>query len=151
MTRSASTVACLLALGACQSESELRFVSTLDAQTNGVQFSQDGNQSHVGMSGMTCTVSTEWGCPTDDADLPTEREVVLDHLDGQTLAASDSAVHVIDGSGWIREADIPVPQVIAAPPCTSTRCKTSPRIMRDVSALIGTIVAISVAQSDAGA
>lgn len=106
-----TVIVCLALLSACQSESELRFVSTLDAPTNGVRFSADGNESHVGMSGMTCTVSTEWGCPTDDADLPTEREVVLDHYEDRTLAASDGFVHEIDAGGWIRDADKAIPQV----------------------------------------
>lgn len=112
--RSASTLVLLATLAACQSESELRFVSTLDSETSGVRFSEDGTQSHVGMAGMTCTVSTEWGCPTDDADLPTEREVVLDHYEGQTLAATADAVHIIDAEGWVRDADLPVSAVHAA-------------------------------------
>jgi hypothetical protein len=113
--RKASHVAALaLAVTACTSENELRFVSTLDATTYGVALSEDGNNSHVGMSGMTCTVSTEWGCPVDDADLPTEEERVLDHFEGLTLASSTGAVHQIDADGWRRTDDIEVDGVRAA-------------------------------------
>ena len=113
--RNASLLAAIaLAAAACTSENELRFVSTLDAETNGVALSEDGNDSHVGMSGMTCTISTEWGCPVDDADLPTSEERVLDHFEGMTLASSALAVHQIDADGWRRTDDLDVAGVRAA-------------------------------------
>jgi len=113
--RNASIIAtAALTLGACQVENELRFVSTLDAETNGVVLADDGNNTHVGMEGMTCTVSTEWGCPIDDADLPTTEERVLDHFEGQTLATSIGGLHTIDSTGWQRDADISVTSVRAA-------------------------------------
>ena len=113
--RNASIIAVLaIAASACQSENEMRFVSTLDAETNGVAMSRSGNDSHVGMSGMTCTISTEWGCPIDDADLPTREERVLDHYDGMTLATTAGTVHQIDAQGWRRTDDIAAAGVRAA-------------------------------------
>jgi len=113
--RNASIIAVIaIAASACQSENELRFVSTLDAVTNGVVFTEDGNDSHVGMEGMTCTISTEWGCPIDDADLPTQEERILDHFEGVTLASSVAAVHKIDSEGWLRTEDVAVSSVRAA-------------------------------------
>jgi len=113
--RNASLIAVItLAVTACTSENELRFVSTLDAETNGVALSEDGNDGHVGMAGMTCTISTEWGCPVDDADLPTTEERVLDHFEGMTLASSSLAVHQIDADGWRRTDDLEIDGVRAA-------------------------------------
>ncbi len=113
--RTASIIAaCAILASACQSENELRFVSTLDAETNGVRLDEDGINAHAGMAGATCTVSTEWGCPIDDADLPTTEERVLDHFEGMTLASSVGAVHQIDADGWRRGEDVDISLVRAA-------------------------------------
>lgn len=84
----------------CAIENELRYTATLDASTHGVVLTDDGLQSHAAMSGTTCTIDPRWGCPTDDADLPTEDETVVDHHGGITLGRSAVGVHTITGSAW---------------------------------------------------
>jgi hypothetical protein len=101
-------------LGGCQSETELRFMSTLPAQTRGVVMSEDGIESYVAMRGTTCTITTTWGCPTVDTDLPTEQERIVDHHAGRTLAQSAVGVHHLTGSAWDAADDLIVSDVIAA-------------------------------------
>jgi hypothetical protein len=104
---------CLLA-SACASESELRYTSTLQAETRGLALSEDGLDSFAAMSGVTCTIDTNWGCPTEDVDLPTLQERLTDHWNGQTLGVSEQGVHVIDHGVWLEDADRPLAQVRTA-------------------------------------
>jgi hypothetical protein len=103
-----------LAAAACASENELRFTSTLQAETRGVALSEDGLDSFAAMSGVTCTIDTNWGCPTEDVDLPTTEERLTDHWNGQTLGVSERGVHLIDRGVWLAEADREVAQVRTA-------------------------------------
>lgn len=97
--------AVLLTVG-CATENELRFMSTLPAQTRGVVMSEDGIESYVAMRGTTCTITTTWGCPTLDTDLPTEQEEIVDHYEGRTLAQSALGVHYLTGSAWDAADDL---------------------------------------------
>ncbi|MBX2802350.1 MAG: hypothetical protein KTR31_32010 [Myxococcales bacterium] len=99
---------------ACQPENELRFTSTLDLQTNGVVLTDDGLDAHGGMVGTTCTIDVNWGCPTEDADLPTDEERVLDHHRGTTLASSSEGLHVIRSQAWQQEEDLAIAGVRTA-------------------------------------
>jgi hypothetical protein len=99
--------ACLLAAG-CKSENELRYTATLQAETSGVAMSDDGLDGFAAMSGTTCTIDVNWGCPTDDEDLPTEQEQVVDHLGHQTIGVSPEGMHSIVDGKWNVDADIPV-------------------------------------------
>lgn len=103
----------LAALAAC-TPNELTYRSTLDSQTRGVALSDNGLDAHVGMIGTTCTIDTNWGCPTSDADLPSDEEMVLDHFRGDTLGSSPEAVHIIRAAAWQADLDIAVPGVKAA-------------------------------------
>ncbi|MBX2798667.1 MAG: hypothetical protein KTR31_13380 [Myxococcales bacterium] len=102
-----------MALG-CQPENELRFTSTLDLETNGVVLTDDGLDAHGGMVGTTCTIDVNWGCPTEDADLPTENEKVLDHFAGTTVASSTEGLHIIRGQAWQQDEDLAVAGVVSA-------------------------------------
>ncbi len=104
---------CLMA-AACGSEQELRHTSTLEAQTDGLALSENGVEAHAAMSGTTCTIDPQWGCPVADADLPSAEEAVLDHVNGVTLGRSPKGLHKVDGSGWIRGDDIPQEDVKTA-------------------------------------
>jgi hypothetical protein len=106
-------VVCLWA-SACASESELRYTSTLQAETRGVALSEDGLDSFAAMSGVTCTIDTNWGCPTEDVDLPTTEERLTDHWNGQTVGVSAQGVHVIDHGVWLGDADREVSEVRTA-------------------------------------
>lgn len=99
-----------LLAGACSTgDGELQYTSTLEAQTRGVVLSYDGLDAFAAMGDTTCRVDTTWGCPTADADLPSEDEWILDHFDGLTLAASDVGVHTLDGSqAWLTDLDVTV-------------------------------------------
>ena len=105
MTRTLAVV-CLLATTACVSENELRYTSTLQAETNGVRLSEDGYDGFAAMSGTTCTIDANWGCPVADEDLPTEGEKVVDHHLGTTLATSDVGLHTIDAGKWQQSLDV---------------------------------------------
>lgn len=98
----------------CAIENELRYTATLDATTHGVVLSDDGLESFAAMSGTTCTIDPRWGCPTDDADLPTEEETVVDHHGGVTLGRSAVGVHTITGSAWDAADDLILPDVRVA-------------------------------------
>lgn len=98
----------------CTVENDLRYLSTLPAQTHGVVLSEDGIESYVAMNGTTCTIETAWGCPTEDVDLPSQREQILDHFEGRTLARSPEGLHLLDGLAWDPAADLEVADVHAA-------------------------------------
>lgn len=104
----------VLAMTACQTENELRHTATLQAETNGLALSDDGDDAFAAMSGTTCTVDANWGCPIDDADLPTGEEFVADHYKGVTLGISTRGLHRIERDGWDRAADVSMPNVRAA-------------------------------------
>ena len=106
--RAIPIVACL-ALFACQSENELRFLSSVATETDGVAMSEDGTNSFAAMAGTTCTLDARFGCPTADDDLPTEEEQVWDHYAGETLAASTDTLHFMAGGTWHPGADLYVP------------------------------------------
>ncbi|MCB9675870.1 MAG: hypothetical protein H6737_12180 [Alphaproteobacteria bacterium] len=106
--------ACLLATTACSIENELRYTATLEAETNGVALSDDGLDAYAAMSGTTCRIDTSWGCPTSDADLPTDHERVVDHWNGRTLGASDLGVHTIEGQAWLADFDLEIHDVVGA-------------------------------------
>lgn len=108
--RAIPIVACL-AMFACQSENELRFLSSVQTETDGVALSDDGTVSFAAMAGTTCTLDARFGCPTADDDLPSDHEVVLDHYQGETLAASDDVLHFMAGGNWHPGADLFVPQL----------------------------------------
>lgn len=91
---------CSALIVGCAGEEELQFRSTLAADTQGVALSDDGLKSYAAMVGTTCTIDTSWGCPTADADLPTENERVTDHYLGRTLAVSADGVHYMDAGTW---------------------------------------------------
>lgn len=93
-------------LAGCAVENELRYTATLGVQTQGVSLSEDGLDAFAAMDGTTCTINTAWGCPTEDTDLPTERERIVDHYRGETLARSDVGVHRITGSEWDAADDL---------------------------------------------
>ena len=107
-------VACLLAATACVSESELRYTSTLQAETAGVALSDDGLDGYAAMSGTTCTIDASWGCPVADEDLPTEEERVEDHYLGLTLGRSAVGLHTIDHGVYRQSLDIPEAAVRSA-------------------------------------
>ncbi|MEQ1564285.1 MAG: hypothetical protein ABMA64_01520 [Myxococcota bacterium] len=98
-----------VALAACTPiENELRYTSTLQAETSGVALSDDGLDGHAAMSGTTCTIDVNWGCPVADMDLPTPHEFVVDHHGGDTLGASDEGAHTIGADGSYEPSlDIP--------------------------------------------
>lgn len=104
----------LAAMAACTPNNELAFRSSLTSQTRGLALSESGLDAHVGMIGTTCTIDTNWGCPTSDADLPSDQEMVLDHFGGDTLGSSPEALHVIRAAAWQSDLDIAVPNVRAA-------------------------------------
>lgn len=105
-------LALVLLAGACTTEGELSYTSTLQAETQGVRLSYDGLDAYAAMSGTTCQIDTSWGCPTADADLPTDDERVSDHFDGLTLAVSDAGVHVIsDTQEWLQADDLAIDDV----------------------------------------
>lgn len=99
---------------ACNTGGELRYASTLTSQTRGLALSESGIDAHVGMIGTTCTIDVNWGCPTSDADLPSDEERVLDHHDGVTLGSSPTALHIIRDAAWQSDLDIAMPGVKAA-------------------------------------
>ena len=99
---------------ACGIENELQYTSTLEASTHGVVLSEDGLDGTAGMVGMTCTIDTSFGCPTEDIDLPTEEEEVVDHYDGRTLGRSDLGLHTIDREGYDASLDVAGEQIRAA-------------------------------------
>lgn len=103
-----------LAAWACASENELRYTATLDADTRGVVLTEEGDASVAAMSGTTCTIDPRWGCPVDDADLPTAEESVVDHHRGVTLGVSPRGLHQIDRDGWKRGSDLGIPAVATA-------------------------------------
>jgi len=100
-------VVCALA-AACGSEQELRYTSTLEAETSGLALSERGDAAHAAMSGTTCTIDPEFGCPIADADLPSAEEAVLDHRDGITLGRSPRGLHKVDADGWRRTDDLAI-------------------------------------------
>lgn len=93
-------------VASCTMENELRYTSTLQAETHGVALSDDGLDAHAAMSGTTCVIDAAWGCPTSDANLPSEDEVVLDHYQGVTLGRSVEGVHSIEGGVWVEADDV---------------------------------------------
>ncbi|NCG17602.1 MAG: hypothetical protein GWP91_01115 [Rhodobacterales bacterium] len=97
----------LMATG-CTTENELRYTSSLEADTNGVALSDDGLQAHAAMSGTTCVIDTSWGCPTADEDLPTDDERVGDHYLGQTLSTTVDGVYVVRDGTWDTSSDRPM-------------------------------------------
>jgi len=109
-----SIVAILGLTTACTSENELRYTSTLQAETNGVALSEDGLDAYAAMSGTTCKVDTNFGCPTSDANLPTEEEKVVDFWNGRLLGASVEGVHTIEQEQWLPDFDLPIQDVISA-------------------------------------
>ncbi len=114
MHRLISVLAVGVLATACQTESDLRFTSTLASPTRGVALTESGFDAHVGMIGTTCTIDTNWGCPTADADLPSDEEMILDHYLGDTLGASPEGAHIIRASAWQEDLDVAVPNVRAA-------------------------------------
>ena len=98
----------------CTSENDLRFMSTLENDTNGVVLSRDGLDAHAGMFGMTCTIDTSWGCPVTDTDLPTEDERVVDHVNTTTLAVSSEGLHIIRDTAWRSDEDVAISAVRSA-------------------------------------
>ncbi|MEQ1507454.1 MAG: hypothetical protein ABMB14_34815 [Myxococcota bacterium] len=111
---SAAAVAALLAATGCQSENELSYTATLQAETNGLALSDNGLDAHGGMSQTTCTIDTNWGCPIDDADLPTADERVVDSYKGRTLGTSTFGLHTIVGNDYVPEDDQPLENVRTA-------------------------------------
>lgn len=109
-----SSVAAGALLGACSSENELRYTATLQAETHGVVLSDDGLDGFAAMSGTTCTIDVNWGCPTADEDLPTEQESLVDHFGHETLGVSSEGVHAIVDGRWDQAADIAVQGVRTA-------------------------------------
>ncbi|MEZ4315932.1 MAG: hypothetical protein R3F61_00435 [Myxococcota bacterium] len=107
-------LALVLLSAACTSENELRYTATLRADTNGVALSDDGLDAYAAMSGTTCRIDTSWGCPTSDADLPTDHERVVDHWKGVTLGATEQGVHTILGQAWLQEVDLEIAEVHSA-------------------------------------
>lgn len=99
------------ALAGCKSENELVYTATLQAETNGVVLSDDGLDGYAAMSGTTCTIDVNWGCPTADEDLPTDREAVVDQYGPETLGVSELGLHSMVGGHWDAAADIDVPGV----------------------------------------
>ena len=100
--------------GGCVTENELRYLSTLPSRTHGVVLSEDAIESYVAMNGTTCTIEPSWGCPTEDVDLPTDRERIVDHFEGRTLAQSTAGVHLLTGSAWDATDDVLVADVKVA-------------------------------------
>ncbi len=90
----------------CATDYDLRYLSSLDAETDGVVLSDDGIDAYAAMSTTTCEIDTTWGCPTSDVDLPTDGERVVDHWHGQTLGATEMGVHVIEGQIWQQPFDL---------------------------------------------
>ncbi|HHO53205.1 MAG TPA: hypothetical protein ENK18_20605 [Deltaproteobacteria bacterium] len=106
--------AVVLVATACTSESELRYTATLGVETNGVALSADGLDAHAGMAETTCTIDTNWACPTSDVDLPTDEEKIFDHFGNTTLGASVEGVYLIRGSAWQQDEDLPIASVRGA-------------------------------------
>jgi hypothetical protein len=106
--RTTPLMAATLLAAACASENELRYTATLQAETNGVVLSDDGLDGFAAMSGTTCTIDVNWGCPIADQDLPTVDEAVVDHHGEVTLGVSEEGVHTIRGGLWDEGSDIPV-------------------------------------------
>ena len=98
----------------CGVENDLRFTSSLQSQTRGVALSDVGLDAYAGMIGSTCTIDTNWGCPTSDTDLPSDEEQVVDHLGGDTLGVSPEGLHIIRGTAWQAELDLGIADVRAA-------------------------------------
>lgn len=96
----------LAAVGCAQNASELRHTATLDAETDGVVLSYDGTDAWAAMRGTTCTIDTSWGCPTQDLDLPTEDEHIVDAFEGTTLATSSQGVYILEGGAWVDTLDL---------------------------------------------
>ncbi len=101
----------LLLVTGCTMETELRYLSTVPTEVNGLVFSEDGVEAYVAMQGTTCTIETAWGCPVADVDLPTEEEKIVDHHQGRTLAVSARGVHQLVEGAWKRSADLEVERV----------------------------------------
>lgn len=108
MRRTLLFAGCCLTVAACQSENELRHTATLQAETSGVALSDDGLDGFAAMSGTTCTIDVNWGCPIADVDLPTVEDRVLDHWGDTTLGGSPDGVHQISGGTWNTDADLPM-------------------------------------------
>jgi len=116
MSRRTIVVCALIAActGACAIENELQYTATLEAPTNGIALSEDGLDGTAGMVGMTCTIDAMFGCPTEDIDLPTDDERVMDHFLGRTLGRSDLGLHTIDAGGYDASLDVPGANIRAA-------------------------------------
>lgn len=111
----AGAVVCLATTVACSSENQLVYVSTLDAQTQGVALSEDGLDAFAGMVEQTCEIDTHWGCATADADITASvDERVVDHWGGRTLAMSSVGLHTIVNGAWDAAADVALPEVRTA-------------------------------------
>ncbi len=93
---------------ACSSENELLYTATLGMETNGLALSGDGLDAHAGMAETTCTIDTNWACPTADVDLPTDDEKILDHFGNTTLGASSEGVYMIREAAWQQSEDLPI-------------------------------------------
>jgi len=108
MSRRTLLVCALIAAstGACGIENELQYTATLEAPTQGVALSEDGLDGTAGMVGMTCTIDAMFGCPTEDIDLPTEAEEVVDHFMGQTLGRTEIGLHTIAAGGYDASLDV---------------------------------------------
>lgn len=104
----------IVLVAACSSENELRYTATLGMETNGVALSADGLDAHAGMAETTCTIDTNWACPTADVDLPTDDEKIFDHFGNTTLGASDEGVYLIRGMAWQQDEDLPIAAVRGA-------------------------------------
>ncbi len=104
-------LAVVVVVTGCTSEAELRYLSTLPTEVNGVVFSEDGVEAYVAMRGTTCTIETAWGCPVEDVDLPSGEERIVDHHAGRTLAVSPVGLHQIEGGTWAERADLRVDAV----------------------------------------
>lgn len=98
----------------CAIENELRYTATLESMTDGVVFTDDGLDSIAAMAGTTCTIDPRWGCPTDDVDLPTDGEQIVDHYAGLTLGRSAVGVHTLTGSAWDAANDLVLDEVRVA-------------------------------------
>lgn len=111
----AGAVVCLGAVVGCTSENQLVYTATLEAQTKGVALSNDGLDAYAGMVEQTCTIDTNWGCPTADADITSSSdERVVDHWGNETLAVSSVGLHRIVDGRWDAATDVVAPEVRAA-------------------------------------
>jgi hypothetical protein len=109
--RTTPLMAATLLAAACASENELRYTATLQAETNGVVLSDDGLDGYAAMSGTTCTIDVNWGCPIADEDLPTVGEAVVDHHGEVTLCVSEQGLHTIRDGVWDETDDIQVAEI----------------------------------------